>query len=211
MLPDQPLAFRRTAAMRDLSPRPRGRVLCDKSDRSWSVWTLQLPAYEVLQRKYQLPLQNIVEARQQMRNSLLCLIPHVRQAKSLAADLAVTGINHQMMFFPQLFHDLQHVDAFIVFHAGQRLRAEPFLGKKIESRTAHPIVHERIGACVTSVTRFETFLENFIELELERVNVPDARRTRRHPLRLLAPELQKIEIKSAIRNFPGACKRLFRN
>src|SRR5262249_33709393 len=103
--------------------------------------------------------------------------------------------------------ELQHVDALIVFHARQRFRAEPFLGKKIESRTAHPIVHERVGAYVTSVTRFETFLENFIEFELERMNVPNARRARRHPLRLLALELQEIEIKSAIRNFPGACKR----
>src|ERR1700756_5130794 len=145
-----------------------------------------------------------------MRNSLLCLVPHVRQAKSLAADLAVPGINHQMMFFPQPPREIQHVDASIVFHAGERLRAEPFLGKKIESRTAHPVVHKRIGACVTSVTRLKTFLENFIELELERVNVPDARRTRRHPLRLFPPELQEIEVKSAIRNLVGPFERFLR-
>ena len=84
----------------------------------------------------------------------------------MPTDLAVTRINHQMMFFSQFPGELQHVDAFIVFHAGQRLRAEPFLGEEIESRTAHPIMHERIGACVTSVTRFETLFENFIELEL---------------------------------------------
>ena len=113
-----------------------------------------------------------------MRNSLLCLVSHVRQAKSLPADLAVTGINHQMMFFPQLSRELQHVDALVVFHAGERLSAESFLGKKIESRTAHPIMHERIRACVTSVTRLEAFLENFVQLELKRVNVPDARRSR---------------------------------
>src|SRR5215472_4599394 len=146
-----------------------------------------------------------------MRNSLLSLVPHVRETKSLAADLAVPGINHQMIFFPQPPREVQHVDAFIVFHASQRLRAESFLCKKIESRTAHPIVHERIRARVTSVTRFEAFLENFVELGLERMNVPNARRTRRHELSLLALKLQKIEIKSAMRYFPGACKRLFRN
>src|SRR6266545_3250454 len=146
-----------------------------------------------------------------MRNSLLCLVSHVRQAKGLAANLAVTGINHQLMSFPQFSRYLQHVDSFVVFYAGERLGAESFLGKKIESRTAHPIVHERICACVTSVTRLETFLENFVQLVLERVNVSDARRARRHPLRLLFLELQKIEIKSAIRNFVGPFERFLRN
>src|SRR5438045_8299748 len=146
-----------------------------------------------------------------MRNSLLCLVAHVRQPKSLAANLAVTGIDHQTMLFPHRSRELEHVDAFNVLHARERLGAESFLGKKIESRTAHPIVHERIRACVTSVTRFKTFLENFIELELERVNVSDARRTRRHPLRLLVLELQKVEIKSAIRNFVGPFERFLRN
>src|SRR6476660_8090393 len=97
-----------------------------------------------------------------MRNSLLCLVPHVRQAKSLAADFPVTGINHQMMFFPQPSREVQNVDALIVFHAGEGLGTEPFLGKKIESRAAHPIVHELVGACMTSVTRLEAFLENFV-------------------------------------------------
>src|SRR6476646_10773667 len=146
-----------------------------------------------------------------MRNGFVRFVSHVREAKSLAADLAVTGINHQMMFFPQSSREVQNVDAFIVFHAGERLSAEPFLGKKIESRTAHPIVHERICVCVTSVTRLEAFLENFVQLELKRVNVPDARSARRHPLRLLAFELQKIEIKSAIRNFVGSFERFLRN
>src|SRR6476661_9047183 len=142
-----------------------------------------------------------------MRNSLLCLISHVRQTKSLAADLAVPGINYQMMFFPQPFSEVQNVDASIVFHAGQCLRTKSFLGEKIESCTAHPIVHERIRARVTSITRLETFRENFIEFGLERMNVPNARRTRRHVLSLLALELQEIEIESAVRYFPSARKR----
>src|SRR6476660_8912248 len=146
-----------------------------------------------------------------MRNSFLSLVPHVRQTKSVPADLSVTGINHQMMFFPQSSREVQNVDAFIVFHARERLSAEPFLGKKIESSAAHPIVHERICACVTSVPRLEAFLENFVQLELKRVNVSDARRSRRHPLRLLAFELEEIEIKSAIRNFAGSFERFLRN
>src|SRR5262245_22721821 len=73
------------------------------------------------------------------------------------------------------------------------------------------MVHERICTCVTNVTRFEAFLENFIELGLERMNVPYAWRTRRHELSLLAPELQEIEIKSAIRNLLGAFEGFLRN
>src|SRR6478672_3601207 len=146
-----------------------------------------------------------------MRNSFLSLVPHVRQTKSVPADLAVTGINHQMMFLPQPSREIQNVDSFIVFHAGERLGAEPFLGKKIESSAAHPIVHERIGACMTSVTRLEAFLENFVQLELKRVNMSDARRARRHKLRLLALELQEIEIEPAIRNFVGPFERFLRN
>src|SRR5262249_44323277 len=122
-------------------------------------------------RKLSVSLQNIVETREQMRNSLLCLVSHVRQPKSLPADLAVSGINHQVMFFTQPFGEVQNVDAFVVFHACQRFRAKAFLRKKIESLTAHPIVHERISASVTSITRLETFLENFIEFGLESMNV----------------------------------------
>src|SRR4029077_18103110 len=128
-----------------------------------------------------------------MGNGFVRFVSHVRQAKSLAADLAVTGINHQMMFFTQSSREVQNVDTFIIFHAGERLSAEPFLGKKIESSAAHPIVHERICACVTNVTRLKPFLENFVKLGLERVNVSDARRARRHELSLLAFELQEIE------------------
>src|SRR5262245_33635590 len=146
-----------------------------------------------------------------MRNSLLCLVSHVRQAESLAADLAVPGINHQVMFFPQPSRKLQHVDAFVVFHAGQRLRTKSFLGEKIESRTAHPIVHKRIGAGVTGVTRLKAFLKNFIEFELQRMNVSNAWCTRRHVLSLLAFELEEIKIESSVRYFRGACERLFRN
>src|SRR6476660_8410540 len=146
-----------------------------------------------------------------MGNGFVRLVPHVRQTKSVPADLAVTGINHQMMFFTQSSREVENVDAFIVFHASQRLSAESFLGKEIESSAAHPILHERICACVTSVTRFKPFLENFVQLGLERVNVSDARRARRHELSLLAFELQEIEIKSAIRNFVGSFERFLRN
>src|SRR6478672_7068736 len=139
-----------------------------------------------------------------MGNGFVRFVPHVRQAKSLTADLAVTGINHQMMFFPQPLRELQDVYAFAVFHAGKRLGAVTFLGKKIESGAAHPIVHERICARMTSVTHLKPFLENFVQLGLERVNVSDARRTRRHELSLLTLELQEIEIKSAIGNLVGS-------
>src|SRR5690349_17028112 len=108
-----------------------------------------------------------------MRNGFVRFVAHIGQAKSLPADLPVTGINHQMMFFAQPSRQVENVDSFTIFHAGERLGAESFLGKKIESSAAHPVVHEPICARVTSVTGLEAFIENFVQLELEGVNVPD--------------------------------------
>lgn len=146
-----------------------------------------------------------------MRDGLLGLISHVREAKSLAPNLAVTGIDYQMMFLAKLFRESQHVDALIVLHAGQRLRAKPILGEEVESGAADPIVHQRVRARVSRKTCLQAFLENFIELELECVNMSDAGRAGRHPLGLFAPELQEIEIESAIRDLFRAREPFFRN
>jgi hypothetical protein len=69
-----------------------------------------------------------------------------------------------MMFLPKFPCELEHVDAFIVFHAGERFRTKSFLGKEIEPGAAHPIVHQRVRARVSSETRLEAFLENFVSL-----------------------------------------------
>ena len=103
-----------------------------------------------------------------------------------------------MMFLPQFPGELEHVDALVVLHAGERFRAESFLGEEIEPGPAHPVVNERIAARVSSKTRLHPFFENFIQLRLQRVDVRDAGSAGRRPFRLLLPKLQKIEIKSAI-------------
>src|SRR5437773_6206075 len=108
------------------------------------------------------------------------------------------------MFLAKFLCELEHVDAFIVFHAGERFGTESFLGEKIESSAAHPIVHQRVRARVSSKTRLQAFLENFVKFGLQRVNVRDARRARRYPFSLTFLELKEIEIKSAIRNFFSA-------
>src|SRR5690349_24008302 len=105
-----------------------------------------------------------------MGNGFVRFVAHIRQAKSLPADLPVTGINHQMMFLAQPSRQVENVDSFSIFHAGERLGAESFLSKKIEAATANPVVHEGICARVTSVARLEAFRENFLQLELKRVN-----------------------------------------
>src|SRR5919109_30228 len=156
-------------------------------------WRPVLPRVVLLRN-----LQHVIQTVEQMRNRFLRFVAHVREAESLAADLSITGIDHQMVLFPQPPREPQHVDAFVVFDARQCLCAEPFFSEEIEPGVTYPVMHERIGADVPSVTRFEAFLENFIELGFERMNVSDARRAWRHPLGLLASELQEIEIKSAI-------------
>src|SRR5437773_1837320 len=49
--------------------------------------------------------------------------------------------------------ELEHVDAFVVFYAGERFRTESFLGEKIEPSTPHPIMHHCVRARVSSKTR----------------------------------------------------------
>src|ERR1043166_7490700 len=116
-----------------------------------------------------------------------------------------------MMFRPKFFRKPQHVDALIVLDASERLRAKPFLREEIKSCAADPIMHQRVRARVPSEARLEAFLENLVELELQRVYVPDARRAGRHPLSLLLPELEKIEIESTVRNLFRAREPFFRN
>ena len=144
-----------------------------------------------------------------MRNRFFSLVAHIREAKSLAADLAVAGIDHQMMFFPQLSRQVQNVDAFIVFHAGERLRAKAFLSEEIESSAAHPIVDERVGPRVPSVTRLEAFLEDFVELRLRARGYVRCSACSASSIRPAAFELEEIEVETAIRDFVGACEGLF--
>src|SRR5437773_5045813 len=115
------------------------------------------------------------------------------------------------MFLPKFLCELEHVDAFIVFHAGERFRTESFLGKEIEPGAEHPVVHHCVRARMSSETHLKAFLENFVKLELQCVDVPNARSARRHPFCLLILELQEIEIKSAIRNLFSACECFLRN
>src|SRR5438132_10405986 len=109
-----------------------------------------------------------------------------------------------MMFFSKFPCELEHVDAFIVFHAGERFRTKSFLGEKIEPSTPHPIMHHCVRARVSSKTRLQAFLEDFAKLELQSVDVRDAGSARRRPFSLIFPELEEIEIKSAILNFLSA-------
>src|SRR5437879_13362202 len=62
-----------------------------------------------------------------------------------------------------------------------------------------------IKACV------ETFLEDFVELRLQRVNVRDTGGALSHPFGLLFFELEEIEIETAIRDFFGAFLCFFGN
>src|SRR5437879_13554960 len=72
-------------------------------------------------------------------------------------------------------------------------------------------MYQRVRARVSSKTCLQTFFENFAELELQRVHVPNAGCARRYPLCLLFFELQKIEVESTVRNLFGAREPLLGN
>lgn len=101
-----------------------------------------------------------------MHNRFLGFVAHVRKAEGLALDRAVTGIDDEMMFFAQLFCHRENVDAFVVFHAGERFGAVTILGEEVEAGAADPVVDEGVGADVPGEARFQSLLEDFIELGL---------------------------------------------
>ena len=45
------------------------------------------------------PLQDVVQTREQVRYGRFSFVAHVGKAKSLATKLAVTRVDHKMMFF----------------------------------------------------------------------------------------------------------------
>src|SRR5438445_12611504 len=57
----------------------------------------------------------------------------------------------------------------------------------------------------------ETFLENFVELRLQSMNVRDAGCAWGHPFGLLFFEFEEVEIETAVRNFFGAGESFFGN
>ena len=69
-------------------------------------------------------------------------------------------------------------------------------------------MHDRIVLCVPRVALRDALGENVIQLRFERVDVADARRARRHVLRLVLRELHEIKIVSASLHRRRAIHRL---
>src|ERR1700704_1139885 len=72
-------------------------------------------------------------------------------------------------------------------------------------------MHQSVSACMTSKARVQPLLEDLLQLRFQRVHVPNAGRARRHPFCLLLLELQKIKVKTAVRDSFCASKYFLRN
>ena len=79
-----------------------------------------------------------------MRDRFFGFVAHVGEAEGLAFDLAVAGVDDEVMFFAEVAGEFGNVDAAGVFDAGQRLRAVAVLGEEIEAAIADPIVDEGV-------------------------------------------------------------------
>src|SRR5436190_3119877 len=77
---------------------------CSASD--WLTWRLS---------------EHVVETREQMGNGFFGLIAHIRKAEGLAFDLAVAGVDDEVVFFAQVFRQLGHVDTKTVPDASEAL------------------------------------------------------------------------------------------
>ncbi len=98
-----------------------------------------------------------------MRNRFFRFVAHVGEAEGLAFDFAVAAVDDKMMFFAQVAHEFRHVDAAIIFDAGESEGAKVFFGEKFETSSTHPVVDKRVSAGVTRTTRRQSFAENFFE------------------------------------------------
>ena len=87
-----------------------------------------------------------------MRNRFLGFVAHVGEAKGLAFDFAVAGIDDEVVFFAEIPGEFGNVDAAGVFHASQRFRAVTIFGEEIEAAVPDPIVDEGVGPGVAPVT-----------------------------------------------------------
>ena len=87
-----------------------------------------------------------------MRNGFFRFVAHVREAEGLAFDLAVAGVDDEMVFFAEIAREFGNVDAAAVLYAGQRFGAVAVFGKKIEVAAADPIVDERVRPGMAFVT-----------------------------------------------------------
>ena len=99
-----------------------------------------------------------------MRNGFHAFVAHVRETKGCTLDFAVAWVDDEMMLGAQLAREFQNIDFSIVFYAGERLGTKSFFRKEIEAASADPVVDERVGPRMSSETRVEAFLEDFVEL-----------------------------------------------
>ena len=105
-----------------------------------------------------------VEASEEMGDSFLSFVAHVREAKGLAFDLAIAAVDDEMMFFAQIAHESRYVDGAVIFDAGKSDGAKIFFGEEFETSLTDPLVDERIGKRVTSKTRRQSFVKNIFKL-----------------------------------------------
>ena len=56
-----------------------------------------------------------------MGNRVFRFVAHVGEAKGLAFDFAVAWVDDEVMFFAELSRQIDNIDAFVIFHAGERL------------------------------------------------------------------------------------------
>src|SRR5437016_2287899 len=88
--------------------------------------------------------QTIIQTTKQMHNRFFRFVAHVGEAEGLAFDLAVAGVDDEMVLFAEIAREFRNVDAAGVSNAGQRLGPVALGGKEIEAGAADPVVDESV-------------------------------------------------------------------
>src|SRR5258707_748042 len=137
--------------------------------------------------------------------TLLALLPelgafvaHGRDGEAASLDLAVAAVDDARVLFLQLADQGRDVDVPVVGDAGQGDRRVAFLGEEIEAVLRAPGPGDRRVFQVPRVTGVLALGHDVLDLALQRVEMRNARRGRRHARLLVLLEFEEIEVVTAV-------------
>lgn len=156
-------------------------------------------------------LGGVVEPGKQLGDGLLSFITHIRDAESLALDLAVAAINDAGILGLETTDPGGDIDTLVVLHTGQTDGAIAFGSKEFKAASLDPLGDKRIGLGMTGVAILESLGGDVLKLRLKGIDVGNDRSARGHVALVVFLEFQEIEIVTAALHFGGAFHGLLGN
>ena len=129
---------------------------------------------------------------------MLRFIPHVGNAKGVAFDFPIAGIDDTGITFFEPPVEFGNIDGAIVFHASEGLRSILLGGEKGKTVFFHPLMNLLIELLVAMVTIFQTFFKDLFQLGAKGKNERDIGRAGGHTLFVIFEKFVKVKVVTAI-------------